>query len=452
MKRYFLLVVALVALMAAPASASVQNIKVSGELYSAHVLRHDFNFGSNAGVKTDANVFATVAKLGVEADLSDNVSATIGLISERAWGDETATNTDIDLDVAYVTLREMLYSPLTVQIGRQVLSYGNEFLIGNSPSGTTAGQGITGTAVGDLSFKDATDAIKLVFDYDPLTIDLFYSKIDDGLSSISSNAGTSDDIDLFGVNANYQLGDSMGTELEAYFFGKIDRQPNYNGDPATIDEKDDTMYVPGARLSTNVTEDLNVQAEFAYQTGTKVLNNIANRSRDAYAFQGFVNFALPVIEDYSPVLSASYSYFSGDANATTGTGDYEAWDELYENQDEGRIHDALFDKSNAHYFTLAGEIVPMEDLTAKLSWTGIWLAEEFNAGDTITLNQPDGTTVNANATNDDELGHEFDLDLSYDYTEDVNFGVSAGLFFAGDAFQDPSGTVSQVLTSVSVAF
>ena len=64
-----------------------------------------------------------------DADLTDNVSTTIALINERAWGDTTNVSTDIDLLLAYVTLREMLYSPLTVVVGKQAFHYGNSFII-----------------------------------------------------------------------------------------------------------------------------------------------------------------------------------------------------------------------------------------------------------------------------------------------------------------------------------
>ena len=111
-----LLVAAIVVLMASPAFAAIQNVKVSGDITSSYVDRQDFGLGSlstplnvvngeatitgtPAGVKSQ-NIFLTQTRVRVDADLSDNVSATVRLINERAWG--TSANSgggdNVDLD------------------------------------------------------------------------------------------------------------------------------------------------------------------------------------------------------------------------------------------------------------------------------------------------------------------------------------------------------------------
>jgi hypothetical protein len=87
MTRKIILAIALVALMAAPAFAAVQNVKVSGDIDSTFVHRADFDFGAGADESERQSVFITQTRLRVDADLSDNVSATIALINERSWGD-----------------------------------------------------------------------------------------------------------------------------------------------------------------------------------------------------------------------------------------------------------------------------------------------------------------------------------------------------------------------------
>ena len=66
----------------------------------------------------------------MDADLTDNVSTTVGLVDERAWNGQNQWKDGVQLYLASVTMRELLYSPLTVTVGRQVFSYGNGLVLG----------------------------------------------------------------------------------------------------------------------------------------------------------------------------------------------------------------------------------------------------------------------------------------------------------------------------------
>jgi hypothetical protein len=56
-------------------------------------------------------------------------------------------------------------------------------------------------------------------------------------------------------------------------------------------------------------------------------------------------------------------------------------------------------------------------------------------------------------TDDDCLGDEIDLKLTYDYSEDVQFGLEAGVFIPGDAFANANDDEAyEVIGSVSVSF
>ena len=94
-------------------------MKVSGDITTTFVDRNDFDLGMTNGSESHftggafgtytpvnpyyggvldlaplqvglkhQNVFVTQTRLRVDADLSDNVSTTVGLINERAWGGE----------------------------------------------------------------------------------------------------------------------------------------------------------------------------------------------------------------------------------------------------------------------------------------------------------------------------------------------------------------------------
>src|SRR3990167_6252914 len=112
MKKVLLAVSMLATLVAMPAFAAVQNIKVGGDIDSTYVYRDRFDLNGRNGGATQfgQKLFITQTRLRVDADLSDNVSATVVLLNERPWDEESNANTndstDIDLNLAYVKLRE----------------------------------------------------------------------------------------------------------------------------------------------------------------------------------------------------------------------------------------------------------------------------------------------------------------------------------------------------------
>lgn len=475
MLRKLTLVIAAVALIASPAFAAVQNVKVSGKIDSTYFIRDRFDLGAGVGDARYNQSFAlTQTQLRVDADLSDNVQTVIQLLNERAWGTDLSTssaNNNLDINLAYVTLREFLYSPLTLVVGRQILHYGNGFVVGDGGP-NNRGSGNIGSLAGDWTLATAHDAVKAILDYKPLTVDLFISK--ENLNDSDGDAEKKDDVDLFGVNANYQLGDDMNSVVEAYFFGKIDRSRS-----DTASAKNDSIYVPGLRASTNPISGLNLQAEVAWQTGVRTVNtgsSVVNERRNALGLQGIINYQVKQedVEKYKPVLQGVYTFVSGDADpgavdvTASGTkrGTFNGWDPMFEAQAGGKIYNSLFNLTNAHIAEVSAAVTPIEDVTTKLSWTQLWLDESLDRqlsstpsglGSGTILVQPDGDAPsNTAVTSNRHLGQEIDADIMYNYTEDVLIGLNLGLFFPGDAFAETSSvsrkTASQAIAHVAVAF
>jgi|CXWL01.1.fsa_nt_gi hypothetical protein len=476
MLRKLTLVIAAVAFIASPAFAAVQNVKVSGNIDSSYIMRDRFDLGNGVNNARYNQSFAlTQTQLRVDADLSDNVQTVLQLLNERAWGDNANSDANkVDINLAYVTLKEFLYSPLTVVVGRQILHYGNGFIVGDGGPNNSASGNIASYAA-DLTKATAHDAVKAILDYKPLTIDVFTSKEDSKV--VTGTSAKNDDIDLFGVNANYQLGDDMNSVVEAYFFGKINRSNNVA--TTTPRAKTDKVYVPGLRASTNPISGLNVQGEVAWQRGTRTLNSggsVVNEQREAFGAQAIVNYQVKQedVEKYKPVMQGVYTFVSGDSNPTdadithpnaASQETFTGWDPMFEAQASGKIYNAMFNLSNAHIVELSTSVTPIEDVMAKLSWTGIWLDKSLTrqagsngglATGTI-LRSPGGTAPSTTAvTSNLGLGQEIDADLTYNYTEDVLFGLNLGVFFPGDAFAETSSnsrkSASQAIAHVGVTF
>jgi hypothetical protein len=488
-------------------------VKVSGDITSTYLDRNTFNLGETLGTEYTAtagaegtyrsfipeglkkqSVFITQTRLRVDADLSDNVSTTVGLINERAWNGEYSPagpatssgstvaytsnlDTNVQLYLASVTMRELLYSPLTVTVGRQIFNYGNGLIMGDGGVNNQATGNLQNIAQ-DLTMRTSYDGVKAILDYKPLTIDMFYFKNNQTL--VNGNPNTVDSSsDVYGFNANYQLSDPMSTVFEAYMFSRIGGDQN-NGTPnlgqptTTAADKGDTLFVPGLRASTNPIKGLNVQGEVAWQLGQHPIvttpagapaagNNEAER-RDAMAAQFLASYALPVLDKYKPTVNASYTYVSGDKNPNSNYGSdavksaktYSAWDPFNENQGSGTIYNTLFPLSNMHILSVGASANPLEDVTASATWSGLWAATAYSASNPLSLYQPDGGTTQitpATKAKRSGLGNEYDVNLTYNYTEDVTFGVSVGWYVPGSALSSINkDTAQQALASVGVKF
>lgn len=458
MKKRMLLALLLVAFMAVPAFAAVQNVKVGAYIDSTYLFRENFDFGVETAGDEYQSLFFTQTQVRIDADLTEKVAATIALINERVWeSSQTAASTDVDLNLAYLTLREIFGSNATIMIGRmgEGWRYGNGFVWDATGANNVApGDSGLSTVARDLTRQTALDGVRAIFDLNPLTVDLVFAVIGAGDTDLDNNET---DNYVYGTNVNYQLNDERNTEVEGYFWYRVDKSTKLGGEG----RKADILKIIGARFSTNPLDGLNIQGEAAVQGGNDVIATNNNRTRRAYGLQAIVNYQLPVMQEYNPVAQYVYTKVSGDSDPTTDTDEESTgWDPFFEGQAGGKIYNAIFDLTNAHIHTGSLSFNPMQDLTATLSATLLWLEAPLHgtgAGDigTLAIRQPDATallSLDAEA-GETYLGKEFDFDLVYDYTEDVQFGLSYGWFFPGTVFAlSNSDAPKQFLLNVDVAF
>jgi hypothetical protein len=475
MKKHLILVLALalVAGLTVGAYAEVQNVKVSGDLTVLGLSRQLFATSQKA-----ENTFASIARIRVDADLTDNVIATVRLINERYWGQDVANvnttgsgntgvdNTNVDIDLAYVTLKEFLYSPLTLTIGRQELHFGNDMIIGDAYTNNHASKSSTffNTIDKDQSMRKSFDSIRATLNYDPLVVDVVAAQVRKTVASPASNeqpttvVANAYNVDnqetLVGINANYAV--SKTTDVEGYFW-----QRRIGDKPGVV--KTDFTNVVGARVVTKPIDNLTFQLEGAYQFGENTLNTntftgavsaLAHPvERKAFAVETALTYDLKdckKVGKYKPTITALYAFFSGDRGSSSGTKTNTGWDPMYENQKFGDIANALFNQTNAHI--LGGIITakPVDDVTLKGEYYAFWWDKSFNNGQTvfaIATGEPVVMTDNKFA------GQEIDLSATYDYTEDVQFGLLCGALFTGDSFAKQNrNTAGEVIGSMKVTF
>lgn len=434
-------VAALLVAFAVPAFAETQNIKVSGDVKVAYVYQSDIDLKNNDN--NNQNFFMNQVGLNVEADLTDNVSTYVRLLNERDWNGESQDTTgfDILLDEAYITLREMLYAPLTLQVGRQNIWLGKGFVIGNAGPLVWNNESALASTIAEVSDMTAFDSVRATLDYDPWTIDLIYAKIDENTNDTSGD--NYDDVDLYVANVGYAF-TKYDAEAEAYYIYKHDREHTATkGDPNTI-------HTVGLRGSLVPFENMNLWAEGAIQFGDY---RYQNRSDDRQA--GAVDVGLDytfVDAKWTPMLGAEYIWLSGESSDNTGK--WKAWDALYRGKFDNYLGDfrnitkttayatagnTLTDDdsgmTNQNSIAVFGSIDPMTDISLNARWTYFWYDE-------VPI-----------ADRNDEIGHELDAKLSYDYTEDVEFSVAAGVLWPLDYYPaDYDSAASQIISAVKVDF
>ncbi|MCK5707268.1 MAG: hypothetical protein KAI43_06405 [Candidatus Aureabacteria bacterium] len=229
----------------------------------------------------------------------------------------------------------------TTRIGRQDIVQGSRLLV------------LDGTPL-DGSRTIYTDAIRQMFKFDNLNLDIFLSRVksDDPIGKINNQDMllTEEDEDVHGIIASGKIDDIT---LEGYYY-------YHKTDSDGTDRKSSTL---GSRILGNFSEEVSYSAELAYQfgelAGLDVNTGLAGEITLTYK---------PIDMKYSPKFKFSYIYLPGE---DTTTADSEAWDpvygrwprfsELYIYTYVQETHVATVD--NIQLYTLSCGLVPTEKLS-----------------------------------------------------------------------------------------
>ncbi len=409
MRKYTILALtALVVLWAAGAYAEVQNVKVSGKIEVKGVYRDAYvvqgEAPDTAGYDEDAadangagDYFITSAELKVEADLTDNVSAGVLLREEREFGGDNVDS--LYTAAAYVDLKEFLYAPLSIRAGFWGYELGSQLILGDGTPDSASNLTFT-----DLNKKCAFDGILATYALDNGSIAVGYLK----------PRGLSDDRegDIYVIDSNFDLN---GAAVELYYV--------YDATDVDANNDDARNYI-GGRVSGSIMEGLTGALEIAYLFG-----DYGQDDYDAWAIDA--SLAYTVDAEKNAVVGAGVIYRSGDKDPNSG--DYEAWYAPYEDQVIGEIAD--YD-SNVLALKLSGAVDVMEDVTLAADYYHFWADEDVAYG---------------NVGKDDDLGDELDVYLTWDYTSDVQFGLTVAAFWPGDCYEKDD-TAVEVLGSMTVNF
>jgi len=486
--------------------AETQSVKISGDLTVRSFFRGDYDLDKNdteqgevftagANIRTSGSddwqkYFMTTTEVQVDADLTDNVGAVIRLFNQRDWnvytksitqttniapltyGGYTATDDEFDIgvDLAYIELKEFLYSPLTLKIGRQDIWFGKGLVVGANQQDPQAT-----INANEYTSVNSFDALRATLDYDPWTVDLVVAKTFEGL--IDSN----DDEDLYGLNVGY-IFDVYNAEAEAYWFNKRDKKvENFNIKEGNI------IHTMGLRGSCDPIENWTVAAESAFQWGQYVgtRDQLNKRDRSAFAIDASLE-CRHFQQQYSwkPKLGAEYIYYSGNKNIedemtenhnlSVVSGTYTGWDRMYRGKFDSAVREFMgtyylsnqdvnnarvgsyysypdASDQNQHQIIVIGSVQPTDSLTVDCRYINFW--QQYETGHFDTRYAPHTASNGRWVKDASYLGGEVDVELTWDYTEDVSFGLLCAWFFPGSHYYDQSNDVAQdIVGTVKLSF
>ena len=480
-----------------PSFAEVQNVKVGGEVNVRSFLRKNLRLsndvfnGIGAGSTTAVDAVATdfgssgdsflqqLTAVNIGADLTENVSTQLRLINQRVWTSMAAdaanaavdSTNQVDISLANVTLKELFYAPLSVTIGRQRLWFGRGFIVGSRlvNGDVDPEQSLAADEFSDLT---AFDAIRGTLDLSgmtggmPVTLDAVYAKVDENNISQAKTGAVADDVNLLGLNLGTHFSQWNG-EVETYFWKK---QDNSNNPGATVDT-DSQANTLGIRGSSAPMDGVSLWSELAYQWGHRITSAIGFDAEGA-AGDGYQAWAANLGLDYTaksvawtPTIGGEWVFYSGgkDQASAAGTSAIGGWDPVFRGHffsalrdfqaagfympaQSGATLDGTFNNvtnatTNQHALSVHALMKPLEDLAldTKYSW--------FIAPVGIR------PTTSAGTKEKHGLGAEWDTQLTYNYTDDVQLGVVYAFFAPGNVFRNPYDAPAQELvTSVNVKF
>ncbi|MFA6357307.1 MAG: alginate export family protein [Candidatus Omnitrophota bacterium] len=435
------------------AYAEVQNVKISGDIITSVVARNHFNLDNNApGDKSvlKQNFLMSQIRVRIDADLTDNVMATVRLINERVWNGQndantssSSNNTNIDLDLAYVALKEFLYSPLTLTVGRQEIKFGNGLIIGNAKA-----IGTSSSIPTDLTERKAFDAIRATLNYDPLIVDLVYAQVK------QTNTTDRNTVSLTGINATYAINKKV--DVSAYYWLKKNDDHTTSTMNSTTSRPDELSTI-GGLISAAPIEDLSTSLEAAYQFGRNTATN-NQKKHNAWAVQAMADYTFSKVKT-TPKIGASYTYLSGSKSNNDNSSDKknDGWDAMFYDQKLNNIVYTILPFSNMNAYNLRASCKPVEDVTVSAVYGYYTVAQKSTGEFSIPGTYNNGTNYygtdgKSTYTGKAYLGSALDGTITYDYTEDVQFGLTGGYFLPGNALTSDAANATQLIGSMKVTF
>ncbi len=294
---------------------------------------------------------------------------------------------------------------LSLKVGRQILSYGDERLLG---------------AFDWNNLSRVWDAAKLHYAADTWWVDAFAGSVVNPInykfdrSDLLNNAGLGHDQMLSGIYFSTTALDFQVTDLYALYL-------HQNFTPS------DTDFVTlGTRWKSTPGKlgPWDYDAEFAAQTGTL-------KGKDLATFAGHAEVGYTLDAPWMPRMGIDYAYASGDSNPADGK--VTTFQNLYPTNHLFYSYMDLFAWQNLHDLDFNFKVKPCDTVSFRVDYRMYWLADTADA-----WYRANGTTMVRPITPSasDFAGSEVDLTLTYTPKKWLSFQLGYSHFFAGNYLKD----------------
>ncbi len=342
------------------------------------------------------------ARVTVDAELTDGVSARVTVEANGWWGTTSVDDTwDTGLAEGWVKFENIKNTAWSAKVGRQYCHFGRGFLI----------------SANDLEVE--YDALLLTGDYLPWTINLLYVKQVEDLKDDYDWVYL--DVDWSGVESPYALG---GYVL-------------YTNDETGADYE---PIVVGVRGSFEPTEALSLWGELVYEVGDYGALDISAWAADVGATYSIDAF-------WTPTVKFNYVFATGDDDPTDT--DWQEFDPLFNYTYYGEAFSPAVE--NIHIINAGVNLKPTEFTTLALDW---YYYMQDVAAATVVGNQllrNPGVTASTNGV-DDDLGNEINVGVTHTYTDSVTAKLILAYFMPGDAYMAAADDALEIKGEILVSF
>ena len=330
-----------------------------------------------------------------------------------------------DLRQAYIEIADYAKSPWGLKLGRQILSFGDERIIG---------------AFDWNNFGRTFDAAKLTYKSGPLTVDAFAASVvvprrsGMNMSDLYNGNETRREQIFSGIYASTTAWGPQTTDLYVLHLheDQLTTSTNFLTLGARLKSK------PGAFAQAPVSDGKSVAPapkpvgfdydfEGAFQTG-----EVRGLDLTAFALHGGIGYTFDT--GWMPRIGIAYNYGSGDGNPADG--DTETFQNLFPTNHKFYGQMDVFSWQNMQDLELSFKCSPTKKLTAKAEFHAFWLASTddswYRANGIATVRPL--TPVARGAS--DSVGYEADVTLTYTVSKNLSFEGGYSHFFAGDYLSD----------------
>jgi len=437
-----ILVAVLIAGMTIPAFAAVKNIQVGGGMDVSGFYRKSFDFDGDS----DSFTFTYMGtKVWVKAELADNVTAMVRLINERDFGNDYLREItgSVILDLAYVKIADIMTAGLDLTVGRQEIQLGDGLVLGSRYRAIDYIGADIGTAALDYGQQKAFDAVRAdyTFPMADVTVTGLKAKILETYGDIFGMGGLPiEDVDLYALALKYN-GEIFAVEPYVVYLR--------SDDSTTLPDGMD-LYTLGIRAGLSPMDALSITGEFAKQLGSVDTGT----SMDFEGWAALIGVDFTLGGEMAPTLSAGYSHFT---EQESGASEITSWIPVFPSNVASRVgkiaYPAVFSAGEGVYLSTALPMMAQSGLQAFKLGASIQPTSSLSLG----LNWFHLRAIEVPSGIDEVLGNELDLCMNYQYTEDLAFGLDAGVLLIGDMIDD-YGIVGdaknpwQVVGSMKLAF